>query len=317
MASNIKHRTSAPSTLTWQWIGILLLGRFVNGTAFRLVYPLLAFLAASFAVDLQTASLLVTVQVSAALISPLGGILADLRGERETMLWGLVLFCVGTAICALAPVFGMFLLGYTIIGVGSTLYVPAVASYASARSDYARRGRVLGILELSWALSALIGVAGLTRLVETSNARASAFWVLLAVGLAALALTLFALPGGPRSAAGRKDTASRINLAVLANPSVAAALLMLFLTLCSVETIFVVYAGWLQSAFSATTEQLGLIFGLIGIVEIGGSLSSALFVDRFGKRRMVLLGFFATALMQLLLPLSAGNWFLFSIPSPK
>jgi predicted MFS family arabinose efflux permease len=290
-------------------IGVLLVTRFVLNTSFRLLYPLLAFLAAGFGVSLETVSLLVTVQVGATLLSPLGGTLSDARGENVTMLSGLACFCLGTLVCALAPSFPLFLLGYALMGLATALYHPSAQAYASARTVYALRARVLGLLELSWALAALVGVTTLSQLATATNSPAPIFWVLLAAGLAVLAFTA-TLPSAQR-ATRPAGTASGLDLRVLARPNVAAALPFLFCVMCSIEMIWVVYAGWLQADFRASTEQLALVFGLIGFGEVAGSLGVALFADRLGKRRMLLAGFVVTGLLQLLLPLSSGNWGLF------
>ena len=130
--------------LVWQQLGILLAGRLVFNTAFRVVYPLLPLLAVGLGVDLQTASLLVTVQVAASLLSPLGGLITDSYGERATLLVGLALFTAGAVLCALAGAFWPFLAGYALVGLGTALYMPAVQTYASNRSAYSARGRVLG-----------------------------------------------------------------------------------------------------------------------------------------------------------------------------
>ncbi len=90
-----------------------------------------------------------------------------------------------------------------------------------------------------------------------------------------------------------------------------AALVFMFCTLMAAELIFVVYAGWIEADFGATTEQLALVFGLLGFVELVGSSGSTLLVDRLGKRRTVLIAFSAVAIFQALLPISAGNWGLF------
>lgn len=299
------------ASLTWRQLVLMLIGRMTVNTAFRMIYPLLAFLAAGFEVDLRRASLLVTVQVAATLVSPLGGILSDARGERTTMSWGLLLFCSGALTCALVRSFMPFLLGYGLIGLGTALYQPALQSYASARTDYARRGRVLGIIELGWALAALVGVTTMTRLVEASNTWAPAFWVLLVMGALVWVSTLIGLPDITRNRPAQTTQSRRLNTAALARPSVVAALALLFCALGAIELIFVVYAGWLQADFGATTEHLGLVFGLLGFVELGGSLGATLLVDRLGKRRAVVLGFAATALFQAMLPLSAGNWAVF------
>jgi predicted MFS family arabinose efflux permease len=307
-----------PAEVTWPQLLIMLLGRFLFNTAFRMIYPLLALLASGLQVDIRTASLLVTVQVGATLISPLGGALADRWGERRTMLAGLALFCLGCGVGAFATSFWPFLLGNLLIGIGSSLYNPAIQAYASARSSYARRGRVLGALELSWAGSALIGVAALAWLIDRAGSWTVAYLILAALGGLMLLLTLALPPDGPgtgpqiidlRKAKGQPR--QRLDRATLRQ--VVAVLSFGFLALIGVETILIVYASWLQADFSATTQQLGLVYGLIGIIEIFGSGGSALFVDRIGKLRAVLASFGAAALLALLLPLSGGQWLPFLV----
>lgn len=311
MTTQALERTSG---VGWGALAALLGGRFVINTAFRIVYPLLALLATQLAVDLRTASLLITIQVGVTLLSPLGGRLADLRGDRFAMLAGLAVFCGGALMCALAGSFGVFLLGYSLIGFGSTLYMPAVQMYASARSDYAQRGRILGLLETSWALSALIGVTGLTVLVEAQDALSGAYWVLFGLGAAALLVTALLTSGAaPQQAVRHNAPADGAPTQVLGQRSVRAALGFIVLQLLAVELIFVVYAAWLQGDFGASTAQLGLVFGVLGIVELAGSLGAMLFTDRIGKRRAVLAGFGLMAGFVLLLPLTAGRWEFFLI----
>lgn len=291
-------------------LGILLVGRIAFNTAFRVVYPLLAFLAGGLGVSLGTASLLVTMQVGATLLSPLGGWLSDTRGERLTMRLGLAGFCAGALICALATGFAPFLLGYGLIGLGTALFMPASQSYASERTSYAERGRVLGLLELSWALAALVGVAGLTQLVVAQDSWAPAYWALFGVGAATFALVL-TLPGGNAEARRAGGAAVRAEPGALGQPGVWAALGFVVCQLLAVELIFVVYAAWLERDFAATTVQLGQVFALLGVVELAGSSAAALLTDRVGKRRAVLLGFALTAGLIGLLPLSSGSWWLF------
>lgn len=307
-----------PAEVTWPQLLIMLIGRFLFNTAFRMIYPLLALLASGLQVDIRTASLLVTVQVGATLISPLGGALADGWGERRTMLFGLVLFCLGCGVAAFSISFWPFLLGNLLIGIGSSLYNPSVQSYASARSSYARRGRVLGALELSWAASALIGVAALAWLIDRAGSWTPAYLILTALGGVMLLLTLILPPDGPgtgpqiidlRKAAG----APRQRLDRVTRRRVLAVLAFSFLALIGVETLLIVYASWLRADFSATTQQLGLVYGLIGAIEIAGSGGSALFVDRIGKLRAVLVSFVGVALTALVLPLSSGQWMLFLV----
>lgn len=306
-------QTVAVERITWRDLWILLAGRLAFNTAFRIVYPLLTLLAAGFAVSLQTASTLVTLQVAAMLLSPLGGVLADRYGERAVLGLALGLLATGAAVCAVAPSFALFLGGYALIGLGTALFMPGVQAYASNRSVYGERGRVLGFLELSWALAALVGVAGLTLLIEARGSWSPAFLVIAMAALLTLGLTL-TLGGAGRSPARVGPRGVPLWQGVVAavrQRGVAAAIIFIVLQMFAVELIFVAYAGWLTAAFGASTQQLGLVFGLLGLIELAGSMGATLFTDRIGKRRAVLAGFAATGALLLLLPTSAGNWGLF------
>lgn len=308
----------------WWELWVLLGARLIVNTAFRVVYPMLTLLAAGFEVSLQLASLVVTVQVAATLLSPLGGAVADARGERLAINVGLGLLCVGALFCAVATGFWPFLAGYCVVGLGTALFMPAAQAYASNRSSYAERGRVLGFLELSWALAALVGVTVLTQIVGASGSYAPAFFTIAAAAAAMLALTATQIgrygqqhtqaeAPQAKSVSTEQARAMPVRVRPWKMPGVAVLLCFVMLQMGAVEMIFVSYASWLSTDFGASTRQLGLVFGLLGIVELAGSGGAALFTDRIGKRRAVLMGFGLTGLTMLALPLASGRWGLFLV----
>jgi MFS transporter, DHA1 family, inner membrane transport protein len=303
------------ATLTNGQLAAVTLGRLALNVAYRIIYPLLPFLSQNLQVDLRTVSALVTVQVLASIASPLGGTLADTRGERATMTGGLSLFCAGAALCALSTGFGGFLAGYALIGLAVALYQPAAQSYLSQRTSYERRGWALGVFETSWAAAALLGVAPLMYLVQLTGRSAAVFWILLATGACSLALIRFGLPALPKPDQARGDHAGgarqQIDWRALRTPSVIGVLGLLLLTACAVDMIFVVQGAWSKASFGANDAQLGQVFALLGIAELIGSLSSTVLVDRVGKKRAVLIGYTLTAAAMLALPLSEGSWLLF------
>jgi MFS family permease len=172
----------ALTTLTNGQLASVTLGRLALNIAYRIVYPLQPFLAQHLQVDLRMVSALVTVQVLASIVSPLGGTLADTRGERAIMTGGLSLFCAGAALCALSSSFGGFLAGYALIGLAVALYQPAAQAYLSKRTSYERRGWALGVFETSWAAAALLGVAPLMYLVQLTGSSAAGFWTRISSG---------------------------------------------------------------------------------------------------------------------------------------
>lgn len=298
--------------ITWPQLVVLLIGRWLINTTFRVVYPLLPFLAATFVVDLQTVSLLVTLQVAATLASPLGGIVADRWGERSAMVWGLSAFCLGTLICCLSSAFWVFLLGYIFVGIATALYSPSTQAYASARSAYSERGRVLGFLELSWALAALVGVSSLTQIVTWSDSYSLVFGLLFGLGLVMTCVTYFGLDAGSHHDRQQaRNQRGRFQLSWLMTAPILGVLSMAMMVILSTEFIFISYASWLEQDFGATVNQIGSVAIVMGIAELVGSGVSTLFVDRIGKRRAVLAGLVLCCLSQFVLPFSAGNWPLF------
>lgn len=287
---------------------VLVVGRFLLSSAYRVVYPLLAFLAAGLSTDLRSVSWLITIQLIAQLLSPLGGSLADTRGERTTMLAGMAAFCVGALVCAVATSLPLFLVGYGAIGIGNAFFQPAAIAYASARSSYQRRASVLGVLEFSWALSALVGVTTLSFIVEQSQTWSLAFGVLLAGGVLTTVAVLFVLsPHVPHTAApGEQRPAVSVQLFLQRN--VVAFLAFIFCCMLGYELMIVAFSPWLTATFQADLSRLGLVFGSLGFVELGGAALSASFADRLGKKRAVVLGFLSVATGYALLPFTAGNW---------
>ncbi len=303
--------TPAPlssDTLTNGQLAVVTIGRLAMITAFRIVYPLQPFLAQHLQVDLRTVSWLITIQALVSLISPLGGIMADSRGERTTMSIGLGLFCGGALFCVFSSSFSGFLVGYAIIGLGIAFYQPAAQAYLSARTSYARRGWSLGVLETSWAAAAILGVAPLMQVVQATNDTTAVFWVLLVVGGASLAMILLALPLTPRQ---RRQGSVQINWAALRVSSVLAMLLLIGLTLCAYNIFVLVQSAWIKAGFQADESRLGQLFGMVGIAELISSFGAAFIVDRIGKRRSVAIGYVLTIVMILALPFTAGNWMWF------
>ena len=305
------------NSLTNGQLAAVTLGRLALNAAYRILYPLQPFLALRLDVDLRTVSALVTVQVLASVASPLGGALADTRGERSTMTLGLLIFCLGAGLCAVAGSFGAFLVGYALIGLAVALYQPAAQAYLSARTNYARRGWALGVFETSWAASALVGVAPLMQLVQTTGDSAWSFRLILLAGLCSLVLVRFGLPAARAVSTpdqpGQSPARRAIDWGALRTASVFGILGLLFLSGMGVDMVFVVQGAWSKASLGATEAQLGQVFGLLGIAEFGGSIGSTLLVDRVGKKRAVLAGYGLTALAVALLPLSDGNWPLFLV----
>ena len=153
------------------------------------------------------------------------------------------------------------------------------------------------------------------QLVQLTGSSEAVFWIILAAGACSLALIRFGLPALPNLGQGWGDRAGGarrpIDWRALRTPSVFGLLGLLLLSASGVDLIFVVQGAWSKASLGANDAQLGQVFGLLGIAELIGSLSSTVLVDRVGKKRAVLAAYALTAAVMLALPLSAGSWLLF------
>src|SRR5215204_495597 len=87
---------------------------------------------------IQAVITLYTLVMAAFMIT--GGKLADLWGRRRTFAIGLVVYGIGSALTAVAPVLGVLVLGWSIIeGLGAALVLPALAALVAG--NYAGHDR--------------------------------------------------------------------------------------------------------------------------------------------------------------------------------
>ncbi len=283
-----------PATRT---LGIILLARMVLNSSHRIVYPFLPAISRGLGVSLTAASLLITVRSFVGLSSPLFGPISDKYGRRVMMLGGLALMVAGALLLAGLPLYQAALLAFVLFGVAKVVYDPALQAYIGDWVPYHRRGRVMGIIELSWAAAWLLGVPAAGFLIEFQDWRAP-FVIVALLGLLSMLLTR-RLPNVERAGAGSSKLRWRD---LLENRSALSVLVMSIFMVFANENIFVVYGAWMESTFGLSVSSLGLASIVIGLSEVVGEGVMAIFVDRIGKKRAVAGGMLLTAGAYLLLP---------------
>jgi predicted MFS family arabinose efflux permease len=177
--------------------------------------------------------------------------------------------------------------GFIMMGVAKPLFDVSAQAYLADRVPYERRGRVLGIFELTWAGGLLVGAPLAGWMIRTSGWR-SPFWLLgglLAVGTLLLPRLLDRDTGDLHGSEGRLrlDRPSGAFLVVAALYAMAA------------ELMFVVLGAWLEDSFGLSLIEAGGIAVFIGLAELSGEAAMAGFADRFGKRRLVFAGILVAA----------------------
>jgi len=172
----------------------LALGGFGIGLTEFVITGLLPEVAADYGVTETTAGWLVTGYALAVIVGALGLTAATTRLPRKPVLVGLlVLFVIGNTLSALAPVYGVMMLGRVIaalchgafFGIGSV-----VASNMVARE---KRASAVALMFTGLTASNVLGVPFGTFLGQALGWRAT-FWAIAAIGIVALVGVLVLVP---------------------------------------------------------------------------------------------------------------------------
>ncbi|MCP3997314.1 MAG: MFS transporter [bacterium] len=263
--------------------------RLVINTAARFVSFFLPAIARGLNVPLERAGDLISIRWAAGLPTPLlMSALSRGRPRRNLIALGLGLFAIGSLVTAATSVYAGTVVGFIMMGVAKPLFDVSAQAYLADRVPYERRGRVLGILELTWAGGLLVGAPLAGWMIRTSGWR-SPFWLfvgLAVVGLLLLTRLLDSDTGDVRGSEGKL----RLNRAS------AAFLVVATLYAMAAEMMFVVLGAWLEDSFGLSLVAVGGIAILLGIAEFSGELTMAGFADLIGKWRSLAAGVLIAAI---------------------
>jgi predicted MFS family arabinose efflux permease len=285
-------------------VAVAALARFNINTARRFVYPFAPALSRGLGVPLTAITSLIAINQATGLLSPLFGPLGDRWGYRVMLLAALGMLAAGMLAAGLLPGYGLVLVALFLAGLAKSVFDPAIQAYVGERVPYRRRGLVIGVLELGWSGSSLVGIPLIGLLIARLGWQTPflALGGLAVLTLLALALLFPAdqrrLPGPARPAGGlagwKQIRRSRPALAALGFG---------FLAAMANDNLFVVYGAWLESAFALSLVALGAATTAIGLAELLGEMLTASVADRLGLKRALLAGLALSTLAYALLPL--------------
>jgi EmrB/QacA subfamily drug resistance transporter len=135
----------------------------------------------------------------------LAGSLSDRYGRKRLMVIGIVIFCLGSVICAVAPSVGWLIAGRAVMGVGAAASEPGTLSVLRhLYTDRRERARALGFWAAASGLALALGPVVGGVLVGLADWRA-VFWFNLALGAVLLAAVVRFLPESADPGEGRLD----------------------------------------------------------------------------------------------------------------
>ena len=181
----------------------IVFARLVINITKRFPYPFVSAIGDSFGVSAGSIQNVIALTNGSGLLSPILGTISEHHGRKTVMVGMLLLMTCMSLLGVLFADYGVFVVVMFSFGVAKIIYDPTFQAYLGDAVPFSRRGRVMGISELSWALSLVIAapVAGL--LLEIANLQAVFIFLTLCLASGTVALWVLVEPdkrkeGSPR-----------------------------------------------------------------------------------------------------------------------
>ncbi|MBX9427144.1 MFS transporter [Streptomyces lateritius] len=272
-------------------------GIFAVGSEELVVSPLLVNMADSFGATVALMALSVSVYgigtaVGALLFAPLG----DRVSRRLSLVVGMVMFVLGTVLCASATGPGTFFTGRVLAGLATGAFVPTAYAFVGDQIPYRHRARAMGILVSSWSLSLVLGVPLGSFVGEWAGWR----WTfgLLAI-LGALVVFVLLMVGGGKPARDQGDPAAaeksaepsrggwvRSTAQAFRGPRVTVYVLATFLNMFAFYGMYTFLGSALQYRFGSGSSMTGLMILLYGL-GFATSFLTGRWADELGKEKVL------------------------------
>lgn len=272
---------------------LMIVVRFLGNTGFRLGYSFLRAFSNGSGLSIQQLGTVLAFRDLLGLGAPVAGRVSDRLGPTRVMLFGGWAAVAGLFIMALGRT-GL-VVGLLIFGLGRLAYDIPMNAWVSERVAYARRGKALGLVEVSWATAALIGIPVSGLLIDGISWRAAP------IGLAIATMPVLWAVGRRVDPVLERNDSPRVKPTFTVS-TVMALIALSCLTFCS-QMLFVGHGLWLGDTYGFNAAGIGFAVLTIGAVELIASTSSAAFADRLGKRTAMIGG---TAVM--LVGMGALSW---------
>jgi predicted MFS family arabinose efflux permease len=265
-------------------IGTVTAARLATNAAYRYAPPFLATIARGLDVSVAEIGVAIAITDLCGLTSPLIGRFVDRVPRRWSMAGGLLVIGVGTTVAGLSTGLILFTLGLTSVSLAKIVFDVGLGAWIADHVPFARRGRVVGITETSWALGLLVGVSLLGIVTAVWSWRVA--YLVAAAGVVTMAaIVLRRLPAEPHPA-GRAPVAEVGRLPA----SGWLAVLGMFGLMSAAQTLFITFGPWLEDEFGFSGAGLAAVTFGLGAIELAASSTSAARTDRWGKERSVIAG---------------------------
>lgn len=280
----------------------LVWARLVTNACYRFTPPFVAVIARGLDVSLAEMGVALMIGEFAGLLSPVIGRRIDAMNRLAAMATGMSMIFVATLSAAVSTHIVWFGASVFLLNAGKVVSDTGLIVWINDQVPYERRGRVVGVVETSWALGLFIGVALMGLLTALVSWRLG-----FALGAAAMAISggvvVARLPHHaahpPAGTRGAGRLPSRGWYVVTA----------MFLLMGGSQCIALTFGPWFEEDFGFGGGGLVAVVVAIGVAELIGSSASARVMDQWGKEHSIVRGTMLMALTAALMALLGGSVF--------
>jgi DHA1 family bicyclomycin/chloramphenicol resistance-like MFS transporter len=311
--------TGTAAAPSFRFVAVLVLATALGPFAMQVFLPALPAIQEDFAVGAATAQLVFSLSAFAIAAATLFyGPISDRVGRRPALIGGLVVYLVGSVVCALAPSIAVLILGRIVQAAGGSAGI--VLSRAIVRDLYGRErsATVLAYITMAMVAAPMVAPAFGGLLTDLAGWR-YVFLAGTAVGvliLLAVRAELAETARGSGEASARAHGRSFARL-LRSPPFLGYAFQGAFSI--SVFFCFLAAAPYLMvRVMGRPASEYGLMFVLVSAAFMAGNFAAARLTPRVGGDRMILVGSvgsLAGAVLMLAL-LLAGSWTPWSVFLP-
>ncbi|MEY4633541.1 MAG: hypothetical protein RLZ18_913 [Actinomycetota bacterium] len=276
----------------------LVWGRLISNSCYRFAPPFIAVIARGLDVSVAQMGVAFMIGEFAGLASPILGRVVDKNNRLVTMIIGMVGITAAVVAAATSTTLVQFAIAMCVMSGSKVLFDTALIVWVNDHVPYERRGRIIGVIETSWALSLFIGVAIMGLATALFSWRigfgVGAVGMMISGGLIVAAL--------PRDDAHApvtehaRGTVPRNGYLVFA---------CAFLLMGASQCLSITFGPWFEDEFNFTSAGLIAVVIALGLFELVSSVSSSRVTDVWGKEISVRRGaalMVASALLMGLIP---------------
>ncbi len=276
----------------------------------RLIYPFAPEFARGLNVELSAITSIIAINQATSLLGPIGASFADKYGYRILMLFSLGLLTIGTFAVGLIPIYSVLVICLFLAGLAKSIFDPSLQAFIGNFVPFEKRGQIIGITELSWAGSTLVGIPLAGIIIERFSWQMP-FLIIGGLSLICFFVILKVMPKekkNTRPSKGKPGAEKRTQLitnwkTIIKNKKVIGILSFVFFMSLANDNLFVIYGAWLEQSYNLSLTAIGFGTVFIGLSEILGEGCTVFFSDRIGLKKSIIIGGFLCTCAYFLLPL--------------